>query len=94
MLAVMVTMLLVCVLLVMVGRNIEMDEEEWEQAGDLQFWHRYTHYSEEAPNSAFSFIRTLVCEDYSKRAVLRIFAIQITVVGDYWYQGPYAPNNE
>ena len=26
------TMLLVCVLLVMVGRNIEMDEEEWEQA--------------------------------------------------------------
>ena len=37
MLAVMVTMLLVCVLLVMVGRNIEMDEEEWEQAGDLQF---------------------------------------------------------
>ena len=35
MLAVMVTMLLVCVLLVMAGRNIEMDEEEWEQAAVL-----------------------------------------------------------
>ena len=36
-----------------------------------------------ADYSAFYFNGTLVCEDYNKRAVLRIFAIQITVVGDY-----------